>query len=130
MRLYRAVLLGSLLAIVSACDQTPTAPEGALIGQWGGQGAHLIAKAASVRLQLSCSWSVFSQPLRPDAEGRFEMSLPPLDYEPDAARSLRGTVDGAVINLELITASADATHTFDIAVVRGQSPTFGVCALL
>jgi hypothetical protein len=130
MRLHRLVLAGSLVAIISACDRSPTAPEGALIGSWGGDGARLVAKAASVRVQLSCGFSIASQPLIPDADGRFEMSIPPWHDDPTADNTLRGTVDGAAINFELITITADATHTFEFTVVRGQSPTFGVCAAL
>ena len=126
---YRAIVLAISIAVAISCDQTPTAPAGAVIGEWGGQGALLIARAASVRVQLSCGFGVAREPLVPDAAGRFVVSIALPYGESTAASTLRGTVDDSAIMFEVITITSDTIQAVHYTVVRDQAPDFGFCFL-
>lgn len=115
MRFLHVALVASTVAVLSVCDDSPTAPAGALLGQWGGFRAELIATATSVRVNLPCKPGLIARtPLIPDAQGRFVLPL----SRPFIARSsttsaltLRGQVEGATITFDAIAVTpTDGLH--------------------
>ena len=67
----RAVLFSSLLALTGCLEANAPA---LVLGDWGGDHLGLIASASGASLEYDCAAGKISEPMRPDAAGRFTVS--------------------------------------------------------
>jgi hypothetical protein len=110
-----------------ACDNSSTAPKGALIGQWGGQGIELVATTNAIILNAECAAHFSGQgPIIPYEGNRFILSLDldrPKGSGPNsqstAAYALSGTISGELITVKLTAITIGGTFAHDYQLIRG-----------
>ena len=67
----RAVLFSALLALAGCVEANAPA---LVVGDWGGDHLGLSASTSGGRLEYDCAAGKISEPMRPDAAGRFSVS--------------------------------------------------------
>ena len=128
-QLSRPIGLFALLA----CRGDPSAPPlGALVDQFGGPGAALVATAAGVRLETVCTPIVFPQALVPGPRGEFALGPVLVPGNQRFAAAIRGVVSGDVLEVELRVLSGTAdTGGSSFRLTRGRPADYGnsACAV-
>lgn len=126
MQRHSALVVLSVLAL--ACNDSPSAPEGALVGEFGGDRVSLTASGNQFFVLFNCESVVAKQPLVPRSDGRFFVAVGPSNSFPSSV-ILRGTVMEPVITFEIVRVELDTIHVSNWTVTRGEQARFGVCPL-
>jgi hypothetical protein len=121
MRIFVSLILAALAVV--GCKNPSTAPENALIGQWGGGGVELIANARDVQVAAPCFAHLTARgPIIPYQGNRFILSLEMNRAESGpssqstGAHALSGTIAGDRITVELtsITIGGNFKNTYEL----------------
>jgi hypothetical protein len=125
MRRFRPIsvtTIGAMVASLQSCATSPTTPQGALIGRFGGVASEITASATGVRVRLSCDVFTAVGPIVPDSLGRFERQLKPLPGSPILAAAILGITDGATIDANAVLTYPVGPSTGQLQVRRGVKP--------
>lgn len=122
------------LVVALSCYAGPAAPVGGISGTWGGDNAGLIASDTSAHIHIGCTLGEASEPIRPDANGRFEA---PGTYNVDAYPIDRGIrhparfIGRIIGNTMTLTVSlTDTARTLGpVTLVYGKEPKMGPCPI-
>lgn len=130
------MIIGRYLCVVVAlaCHATPAAPISDITGTWGGENAGLIATDSSAHVHIGCTLGETRGPIRPDAEGRFEVAG---TYNVDAYPVDRGIThparfSGRIVgsSMTLTVALTDTARVLGpVTLVFGKEPRMGACPI-
>jgi hypothetical protein len=124
---HGVLVAACVLLLAAACDNTPTTPEGTVVGSFGGEGILLTAERTRVALFLRCNTVLTDKPLVPDRDGRFTLAATWQKFTPAV---LRGNLSGPAINVEVIVVTSDTIFRQQYTAVRDQpGDIFAICAL-
>ncbi len=132
MRLRRQLPVAGLVVLAAGCSSSgPSAPPGALLGKWGGQGAELTASATTIDMRIGCGLYRAAGPLIPDAAGRFVLELGP-GGRTNLSATVTGTASGATIALDaaLHLPWGESSGRFVVAHGVAANYTYLSCTLL
>ena len=96
-RLTLSALGGALL--VACASKAVLAPDGAVLGRWGGEGAEMVASRDFIDVRYGCELFRTVGPLIPDAAGQFALQLAPRTVGRAVSATLSGTLVGQVDHL-------------------------------
>ncbi len=123
MRLSLAIAASATL--LAACSTSPSAPDGALLGTFGGIAAGITATADVIDVRYRCDTFRAPGPIIPDADGRFTLLLTPRPGNRSNSATLSGTSDGRTIRFNARTIYPDFERSDSGWVVRrGQAPDY------
>lgn len=128
------ILLALCLAASLACRDRLAVPVTEVAGTWGGENAGLIVSDSSVHVHIGCTLGDAIGPIRPDPDGRFEVSG---TYNVDAYPVDRGIVHPARFSgriagqtMTLSVALTDTTLQLGpVTLVYGKEPKMGPCPI-
>jgi hypothetical protein len=129
----RILLLPSVIAIL-ACSAATSTPIDEVVGTWGGDNAGMIVTGADVHVHIGCTLGDATGPIRPDANGRFEV---PGTYNVDAHPVDRGITHPATFTGRIVGATMTLTVTLTdtarvlgpVTLTYGKDPVMGPCPI-
>jgi hypothetical protein len=118
-----AHLFALVTGVIAMTAAHAAAPGGPLIGQWGGQGVRASFTAAGADIDYDCGTARIAAPVVADARGHFSAQAmltqwqggpQPADAPPPPGKpvTISGTIDGAMLMLDLHTAGEPAPAHF------------------
>lgn len=113
------------LAGALACGGETTAPEGALIGRWGGLRVELVSASNQTTVRFLCGNLVGSGALAVDDTGHFTHTVRSVNPPSAESLTLEGTVTGDVINFDLTAYTSNGSGSISFVVTRNAVPDFG-----
>ena len=135
MVLTRSIAVAVAVTMFAGCSDEPTAPEGALVGTFGGRLIRVTSERDYVRIDLVCGFTavVADAHMIPDSAGRF--TLPEArglwSYAAATTVQLSGVVSGDRIDatIRFVTGSTERIQTYTL--IRGERADFSgiACAL-
>jgi hypothetical protein len=93
--------------LLAACTGGPAAPDGALVGRFGGQAAEVNASATVIEVRYSCNSFRAPGPIIPDSVGAFALTLTPTPGNRATSATLIGTTSGDSISFRTRTVFPD-----------------------
>jgi hypothetical protein len=128
----QAVVVCLLFGLLAGCVESPSEPEGAVLGTFAAGPVRLVATTKWVTLDVFCDVVFARTPLIPrPSDGRFLLPMTgAVGGTSPAAGSLtlRGTVSDPTITFDVVTVTPDTTHTARYTVTR-DAPVQGVPCL-
>lgn len=122
------------LATALACQSAPGDPITDVAGTWGGENAGLIASDTPAHVHIGCTLGETHGPIRPDLDGRFEISG---TYNVDAYPVDRGITHPARFSGQIVGRSMTLTVTLTdtartlgpVTLIYGKEPKMGPCPI-
>jgi hypothetical protein len=114
------------LVWASACADDPSAPQGALVGRFGGQAAEINLSADMVDARFGCGLFRAAGAVIPDSAGRFVVTLAPRPGNGSTSATIRGQTDGATIDADVTIVFAGAQGTSRFTVRKGVPPDYTI----
>jgi hypothetical protein len=129
LRLFRRY---SVLTLLGACRLQETSIDAnAVIGQWGGVGAGVDARATMTTLRLPCDRLTFPAPIITAEDGRFvvqAMGRSASSIRPSPPAVLRGRMVGDVLTIDVLFIRPDTSWSVARTLTRDAAPDIsGVC---
>ena len=129
----RIFLLPAVLAIL-ACSAATSTPITEVAGTWGGDNAGMIVTGTDVHVHIGCTLGDATGPIRPDADGRFEV---PATYNVDAYPVDRGITHPATFTGQIVGKTMTLTVTLTdtsrvlgpVTLILGKEPKMGPCPI-
>ena len=129
----RILLLPFVIATL-ACSAATSTPIYEVVGTWGGDNAGMIVTGADVHVHIGCTLGDATGPIRPDADGRFEL---PGTYNVDAHPVDRGIIHPASFSGRIVGATMTLTVTLTdtarvlgpVTLTYGKDPVMGPCPI-
>ncbi|HMG71433.1 MAG TPA: hypothetical protein VK544_09995 [Gemmatimonadaceae bacterium] len=129
----RILLLPSALAIL-ACSAATSTPITDVAGTWGGDNAGMIVTGTDVHVHIGCTLGDATGPIRPDANGLFEV---PATYNVDAYPVNRGITHPAIFTGRIVGETMTLTVTLTdtarvlgpVTLTFGKEPMMGPCPI-
>lgn len=122
-RLTLSALGGALL--VACASKAVLAPDGAVLGRWGGEGAEMVASRDFIDVRYGCELFRTVGPLIPDAAGQFALQLAPRTVGRAVSATLSGTLVGKSITFDAVTTyPVGPVVTSRFSVSKGVSPNY------
>jgi hypothetical protein len=124
----RMVSVTALLLLLSACSGSPSAPDGALVGRFGGQAAEINASATVIDVRYSCDTFRAPGPITPDSDGAFVLALTPKPGNRATSATLTGRISGDTISFRTRTVYPEFVleDTFWRQVRRKVAPDYSI----
>lgn len=125
MTVRRFSVVASLALALAACGRETVAPQGTLVGRFGGRAVELVATGEGVRVQFTCNVAQFARPLIPSTDGAFSLSptLVPLgNGRGTAAVMIRGVTRSTEIEFDAIWLASSGVVTTTHYTVRADQP--------
>ncbi len=118
LRLQTLCGIAVLLACVGCSASIPTLPD-VVTGNWGSYRFSVQATATAVDFNLTCAGVHASEPLRPGADGRFELTGVLRNSQgPETPVTVRGSMDGDTISVKVISMQGSTPDTARYDAVR------------
>lgn len=119
------IAIAATATLLTACSSSPSAPDGALRGRFGGNIAEINATADVVDVRYRCDTFRAPGPIIPDATGRFFLLLTPRPGNRSSFATLTATSDGRTIRFDARTVYLDFERRDSGYVVRrGEAPDY------
>jgi hypothetical protein len=133
MTMTRIFVFPSVMAIF-ACSAATSTPITEVAGTWGGDNAGMIVTGTDVHVHIACTLGDATGPIRPDADGRFEV---PATYNVDAYPVDRGITHPATFTGQIVGKTMTLTVTLTdtarvlgpVTLTSGKEPTMGACPI-
>lgn len=124
----------AVFAAALACQSAPGDPITDVAGTWGGENAGLIASDTAAHVHIGCTLGETHGPIRPDLDGRFEISG---TYNVDAYPVDRGITHPARFTGQIVGRSmtltvmlTDTARTLGpVTLIYGKEPKMGPCPI-
>jgi hypothetical protein len=131
--MMRIRLLSCVLATL-ACSAATSTPIDEVVGTWGGDNAGMIVTGADVHVHIGCTLGDAVGPIRPDANGRFEV---PGTYNVDAFPIDRGITHPATFTGQIVGTTMTLTVMLTdtarvlgpVTLTYGKDPKMGPCPI-
>lgn len=111
--------------VLAGCTTAP-APEGTLLGRFGGPGAEINASADRLEVRYRCEMFRAAGPIQLDADGRFAAQLKAHPENPSLSATMTARLDGAAIVFEMFTVYPTVQTTAQFTVRRGVAPDYRI----
>ena len=130
MKLHLVVLFLSSLVVLSGVARGWQQSTGDSAEIWGGRGVTMRMSAQGATLEFDCAHGSITQPIKPDANGKFsasgtytaERGGPVLKANPphDTPAVYRGVIDGDSMRLEIVVSDKDQSPA-PLTLTRGNA---------